>query len=180
MQGQRKVSTANENRQTKKLQTTAGNLQAVAAEAIRTGRSDETTPMTQELRVLSRLCAARGQQIPIYQVQHAPAPSMSFISEVGRRKTELNHAWGYDVRQEFQNGHSVWWIVCGPDGMPTVDRSVRKKPAAQAETSPGNKPAGWRGQSFTFGSAEKPEQQNIFRNLDDVRNFCSYEMGGKK
>lgn len=120
----------------KKLNTSAETLDSVARNAIRLGLSDEASDMTQELRVLSRLCAARGGKIPIYKVQHAPPPSMSFISEVGRRKTTLNREWGYDIRQEFQEGNSVWWIVMGTDGLPVIDWTAPmrtgKKPVQNA------------------------------------------------
>lgn len=125
-------------RKPKKLSTTAENLDAVARAALQSGQADETTPMTDALRILSRLCARRGKPVELYNLQHDPAPSRGFISDPQARICDLTRQWGYDIpcstTRNFGNVHSVRWIVLA-DGMPTIDWTAPKR-QGQAKPEP--------------------------------------------
>lgn len=180
----------------KKLLTTADNLSLVASRAIQSGQSDESTPMTDCLRLLSRLCAARGRKVPLFDLQHDPPPSRGFMADPRIRISELNNQWGYDIRQEFEGGEqerSVRWIILGADGLPLINPDAPKRQNGKRV-----KPGCGR-QGFTFGNARatagaadkaavnytssgevRGAQPNLFRTFGDVRAFCSRETGAIK
>lgn len=152
-----------------KLSTTAENLNLVAKRAIQSGQPDEITPMTDALRLLSRLCARRGKPVPLYDLQHNPAPSRGFISDPQARIHDLTAGWGFDIvcstTRNFGNVHSVRWIVLGADGMPSIDWTAPKR-QGQAKPEP---------------IAAQPAQSALFGKLPFIRamksNFVAHETG---
>lgn len=163
------ISELGQSRNTK-LTTSAETLDGIAKRAILSGMADEDSPLTDLQRVLSRVCSGRGKPVPLYRIQHDPH-GRGFMADPRTRKSELCKQWGFDIRQQYASGdreRSEWWIVCGPDGLPKIDRTAPKR-GGKLEPKPEQpKPV----------QAER--QPNLFHTLADVRAFCSYETGSAK